>query len=533
MQKEVADRSTPSFSLHSALPTDEWRFTDLFHRAPLGIYRADVEGRFSDVNDALIKLLGYENRDALLNVNRFSLNADSTLNEGWLKQMELEGQVFRFEVFWTHSSGHRIWIEENAVAVKDASGRIVGFEGIVRDAAEERRLRKQFDAVRKMQAIATMTAGIAHDFNNILSAVFGYTQMALMSVPEGSSLQQNLDEVLKAGYRAKDLVKQILTFSRKGEETSSPIQLVPIIKEILKFLRASIPSTIPIHEKLKATPAGWDTVMASPFQIHQLLMILCSYAAESMCDKGGAMEIGLDEVRCNEDFFLLYPALPEGLYLGMTITYPGGRADLELLDGGFDPERIDVEDYCSMGVGLGEAVEIAKALGGDIRAENRLDRKAVFHVVLPRILPAPELERATKTPLPSGTQRILLVDDEAALVDIGKKMLTHLGYSVLGLKSSVQALKMFSEQADDFDLIIADLAMPEMTGLDMATECVRIRPGIPIVLCTGLVDEKTLLKARALGIREILQKPIIFRTLAESVQRALAGKSPQHLRLPE
>ncbi|GKT07312.1 response regulator [Desulforhabdus sp. TSK] len=532
MQKEVADQSFPSNSPHSALPT-EWRFTDLFQRAPLGIYRANGEGRFSDVNDALIKLLGYENRGALLNVNRFSLNADSTSNEGWWKQMELEGQVFSFETLWTHNSGHRIWIEENAVAVKDESGRIVGFEGIVRDAAEEKRLRKQFQAVNKMQAIATMTAGIAHDFNNILSAVFGYTQMALMNVPEGSSLHQNLEEVLKAGYRAKDLVKQILTFSRKGEETSSPIQLIPIIKEILKFLRASIPSHIPIHEKLKATPTGWDTVVASPFQIHQLLMILCSYAADSMCEKGGALQIGLDEVRYNEKFSFLYPGLPEGLYLEMTLTYPGDRADLDLLDGGFDPGRIDVEDYCSMGVGLDEAVEIAKGLGGDIRADNTLDQKAAFHVVLPRILPAAELERAATTPLPSGSQRILLVDDEPALVDIGKKMLTHLGYRVLGLNSSVQALKMFTEQPGEFDLIIADLAMPEMTGLDMATQCLRIRPGIAIVLCTGLADEKTLLKARAIGIREILQKPIIFRTLAESVQRVLAGKSPQQIRLPE
>ncbi len=496
-------------------------YRSLFERVSMGIYRMNSQGDLTDVNEAFAKMFGYPNRESLLRQNLFELDVDSESRREWLAKIEEDGVVSNFESVWRHCDGHDVWVQDNAVAVWDDSGEVLFYEGIVRDLTECKRLQRQLQEAQKVQAIATLTGGIAHDFNNILSAVFGYTQMALLSIPAESPLRQNLEEVLKAGNRAKDLVKQILTFSRMNEENPAPLQISLITKEVLKFLRSSFPSTIRIQQDIQTKPSGWDTVLANPSQIHQILMNLCTFALQTIREKGGTLEVELRDISCDESFSTLYPDLKPGSYLILAVSQTAPDTSTDITDGFFDPAIAGIEDSIRKGKGLAVVYEIVKALGGALRIQMEPGDRVTFHIVLPRIFPADTIRERTTGPLPAGTERILLVDDEKSLVDIGKKMLSHLGYQVEGMVSSTEALKVFKSRSDDFDLIIADVTMPEISGLDLTKECLKVRPDIPVILCTGMSDATVFEKAREVGVREFLRKPFIFRLLADTVRNAL------------
>lgn len=402
-------------------------------------------------------------------------------------------------------------------------------ESLNRRKAEKERLEVQLRHGQKMEAIGTLAGGIAHDFNNILGVIMGYTELALLDVPEGNSLRRKLDEVSKASNRAKDLVSQILAFSRKGgkdEQERKPVQISLIVKEVLKMLRSSLPTTIEIRQNIKTQniKTGMATVLADPTQIHQVLMNLCTNAAYAMRDKGGILEVSLADVDIDSDAAAKHPDMTPGRYQRLTVSDTGHGMDSAVMERIFDPFFTTKGPGEGTGMGLAMIHGIVKNHDGVITVHSKPGKSTTFQVFLPTAESVVTAEPEHFTPLPLGNERILFVDDEETLVSVGQQMLEGLGYEVVGRTSSIEAMDVFRTQPDKFDLVITDMTMPNMTGADMTKAIMRIRPDIPIILCTGFSEVISEEKAKAIGIREFIMKPITSRKIAETIRSVLDQK---------
>jgi signal transduction histidine kinase/DNA-binding response OmpR family regulator len=397
-------------------------------------------------------------------------------------------------------------------------------EGERRQAQEERRrLEARLRQAQKIQAIGTLAGGIAHDFNNILAAIMGYAELVRLRIPEDGRAKDHLKQVLLATYRARDLVKQILTFSRQTEQERRPVYVHLIAKEALKLLRASLPSTIEIRHNIVS---DLSAVMADPGEVHQILMNLCTNAHEAMREKGGILNVDLANVDLGVCEVARYPGLKPGLYLKLSVTDTGCGMNRRTVERIFDPYFTTKEKGQGTGLGLAVVHGIVANLGGIIDVESEPGEGTAFHVWLPRVETGQKGNMESSEPPPKGDGRILLVDDEKILVDSGQEMLTHLGYEVVTKTSSVEALELFREQAGQFDLVITDMTMPDMTGDKLARKLMGIRRDIPIILCTGFSERITKEEAEKVGIREFLMKPIASRELAEVIRRVLSGVHP-------
>jgi signal transduction histidine kinase/CheY-like chemotaxis protein len=384
---------------------------------------------------------------------------------------------------------------------------------------EKQKIVGRLRQAQKMESIGTLAGGIAHDFNNILSAIMGYSEMTLYNLSGDSKARSNLEQVLQASNRARDLVNQILAFSRQSEQTRKPVQISPLVKETLKLMRASLPTTIKIMEQINENGA---LIEADPTQIHQVLMNLCTNASDAMREKGGALKVDLDRLNLYEkEAALLYPDLNPGIYEMVAVSDTGDGMDAATVERIFDPYFTTKEAGKGTGMGLAVAHGIVKSHGGVINVHSEPGKGTTFQVLLPSIDGVAKSEAEELKPLPRGEERILFVDDEATLVDLGKQMLEHLGYKVEGKTSSIEALETFRAHPDDFDLILTDKTMPNLTGFDLGKECKKIRPDIPIILCTGFSESTLLLKAGSMGISEIIMKPLLMRDLAGAIRKVL------------
>jgi signal transduction histidine kinase len=385
---------------------------------------------------------------------------------------------------------------------------------------EKQRIATRLRQAQKMESIGTLAGGIAHDFNNILSAIMGYSEMTLYKLSDDSKARSNLEQVLLASNRARDLVNQILAFSRQSEQTRKPVQIGPLVKETLKLMRASLPTTINIMEQINEKGA---LIEADPTQIHQVLMNLCTNASDAMREKGGgALKVDLDRLNLYEkEAALLYPDLNAGIYEMVSVSDTGDGMDSATIERIFDPYFTTKKAGKGTGMGLAVAHGIVKSHGGVINVHSEQGKGTTFQVLLPSIDGVAKSEGEELKPLPRGEERILFVDDEATLVDLGQQMLEHLGYKVKGKTSSIEALDTFRAHPDDFDLILTDKTMPNLTGFDLAKECKEIRSDIPIILCTGFSESTLLLRAGSLGISEIIMKPLLMRDLAGAIRKVL------------
>jgi len=467
------------------------------------------------------------------------------------------------------------WSDDTVALIKIAGEMFVN--ALERKWAEEEKkeLEGQLRQAQKMQAIGTLAGGIAHDFNNILFPIVGYTEMAMGDLPEESVTRSNLEEVLKAANRATGLVRQILTFSRQSEQERKPLKIQPIIKEALKLLRASIPSTIEISQNIDK---GCGAILADPIQIHQVMMNLCTNAYHAMREKGGVLAVSLSNVDfgppcpswCDSESKMLMQSKP-GLGQGRDVVGTGccacksglgqglrsadlekhhkhsafriPHSEIELVPGSYlrltvsdtghgiehaDMERI-FEPYFTTkgpgkGAGMGLAVVhgIARSHGGYITVYSEPGEGATFHVYLPRIDSSAIAPVTVSTEsVPNGKERILLTDDEEQIVNMVQQMLERLGYHVTARTSSVEALEAFRTQPEKFDLVITDQTMPNMTGAELAQKLMGIRPDIPIILCTGFSEVIPEEKARAMGFQDYVMKPIVKSEMARIIRRVL------------
>jgi signal transduction histidine kinase/ActR/RegA family two-component response regulator len=378
---------------------------------------------------------------------------------------------------------------------------------------------RQMQQVLKLQSIGTLAGGIAHDFNNILFPIIGYTELALDDIPEENPARKSLEEVLKAASRAKELIQQILTFSRRNGRERKPIRVPIIIREALKLLRASIPTTIEIAADLEE---NCSPIMGNPTQMHQVVMNLCTNAYQAMRETGGQIHVRLGEVNIGYEEMAQRIGITMGPHLHLVVQDNGVGMDATVLERIFEPYYTTQEPGKGTGLGLSVIHGIVKSHGGFITVESLPGQGSSFHVYLPTI---EEMEQDIAVEIyaaeTGGRERILLVDDEEQIVAMEKQMLEKLGYQVTACASSSEAWTVFSTRPDQFDLMITDMTMPHMAGDRLSEKILDIRPNLPVILCTGYSDMIDGDKAVALGIRKFVMKPVEKNELARAIRSAL------------
>jgi signal transduction histidine kinase/CheY-like chemotaxis protein len=378
---------------------------------------------------------------------------------------------------------------------------------------------RQLQQVMKLQAIGTLAGGIAHDFNNILFPIVGYTELTMDDIPADSQARKNLEEILKATNRAKGLVQQILTFSRQGGQERKPLKVQFLIKEALKLLRATIPSTIEIECNV-TDECG--PILGDPTQIHQVVMNLCTNAYHAMQQTGGKLEVTLKEIDISYEKSVERVGMKVGPYLELTVKDAGHGMEPEVLERIFEPYYTTKEQGKGTGLGLSVIHGIIKNHGGDISVSSQPGKGTTFSVYLPVIDDIEvETEPRETAAASQGSEHILLIDDEKQIIDIEQQLLERLGYKVTPKTDSEEALEEFAAMPDRYDLVITDMTMPKMTGDQLARELMGIRPDIPVILCTGFNESITEEKALAMGIDKFIMKPIVKDELANAIRTVL------------
>ncbi len=391
---------------------------------------------------------------------------------------------------------------------------------------EKEKLESQLRRVQRLETIGTLAGGVAHDFNNLLTPILGFSDLALRQLELNHPVCANIEEVIKAAHRAKDLVRQILIFSREAEPEHCSTQLHLVFKEALKLIRASLPATIEIRENLDG---HCGTVSCDPSQMHQVLMNLCTNAFDAMRESGGVLEVSLDSLEVDHTLSCLHVNLNEGHYARLSVSDTGCGMDRTTMERIFEPFFSTKKVGEGTGLGLSVVHGIVRAHGGGITVYSEPGIGTTFRIYLPMQPQGGEEIALRNQPIMTGSERVLFVDDEHAIVNMGKMMLERLGYHVTATTSSEEAFWLFHSAPDSFDLLITDQTMPYMTGDRLAKEALNIRPDLPIVLITGFSERVTELNYRALGIREFAMKPLLMRDLAEAVRRALEPQSaPQN-----
>ncbi|MGD8755823.1 MAG: response regulator [Desulfobacterales bacterium] len=383
---------------------------------------------------------------------------------------------------------------------------------------------RQLQQVLKIQAIGTLAGGIAHDFNNILFPIVGYTELTMDEVPEDSVAHNNLEEILKAANRAKELVKQILTFSRQSGQERKPVEIQQVIKEALKLLRASIPASIEIVHDIDE---NCSPVMGDATQIHQIVMNLCTNAYQAMQDGGGKLEVILKEKYIGYQQTTQKIGMQPGKHVQLLVKDEGCGMDASVLERIFEPYYTTKEQGKGTGLGLSVIHGIIKNHRGDITAASTPGKGTVFTVYLPVIEDGDvkeEFEPVNGTE--KGTERILLIDDEEQIVSMERQMLENLGYQVTSRTDSGEALKEFSKHPENYDLVITDMTMPRMSGDELAKKLLDIKPDIPVILCTGFNEDITEEKALEMGIQKFIMKPVIKNDLATTIRSVLDHPLP-------
>jgi PAS domain S-box-containing protein len=412
-----------------------------------------------------------------------------------------------------------------ATPIRDTQDNVIGAIEIAIDITDRKRteeqsekLQDQLQQAQKMESIGSLAGGIAHDFNNLLFPIVGLSEMMLETFPPGSPEHHDAQQICKAGKRGRELVQQILSFSRQSEKHLIPVHIQKILKEVFKLCRATIPADIPITREIQT---DCRPVMADPTQIHQIAMNLITNAYHAVEPTGGSISIQLKEITYSQDD---NPAdqLESGAYAMLSVSDTGTGIDPAILDKIFDPYFTTKEKGRGTGLGLATVYGIVKAHGGDIRVYSEVGEGACFHVYLP-VLEKPETidTHKQRQTIPKGTEHILLVDDEPSIVHLEKQMLERLGYCITSFTGSKDALAAFETDPTQFDLVITDMHMPKLTGVQLAKKMIAVRPAIPVILCTGFSESIDKEKTESLGIKGLLMKPVGMMDLAHKVREVI------------
>jgi PAS domain S-box-containing protein len=506
----------------------EKKYRELAESLPQVIFEVDAKGNLIYLNQTGYDLFGYRPADfangfsvleAFIPEDRERVARDILLNIQGQRlgrqdytALKKNGTAFPVGV---HAS--RVMSGQTATGVR---GILMDLTAALQADEEKRKLQVQLQQAQKMEAIGALAGGIAHDFNNILSAIIGYTELAMLD--DGAQCCANeLREALLAANRAKDLVKQILAFSRQTDEERMPVRVSLVAKEALKFLRATIPATIEIKSRIDEKSGA---VLANSVELHQIIMNLCTNAVHAIGQNTGVLEIEVQNVQIDLAQKSDLIDLETGAYIRISVKDTGHGIPPEIIKRIFDPYFTTKEKGVGTGLGLAVVHGIVKKSGGAIKAESEPGKGSAFHIYLPRVTLAAPYPPTPPEMARGGTERILFVDDEIMLVDIGQKMLERLGYKVVSRTSPIEALELFKIKANDFDLVITDQTMPNMTGDALAQELMNIRPDIPVIICTGYSQAIDPERAKKRGIKSFVMKPILVNDIAAAVRKVLDGE---------
>ncbi|MBT8363462.1 MAG: cache domain-containing protein [Deltaproteobacteria bacterium] len=508
--------------VEKALRKSERNYRQLVQSANSIIMRMDTEGTVIFFNNYAQNFFGYSEADILGKNVIGTIVPPIDLAGLDLRQMIKDIGVHPERYVSNENEnirrdGERVRVAWMNKAITDDKSRVKEILCVGIDVTEKWQLEKRLAQAQKMEAIGTLAGGIAHDFNNVLSAIIGYTELVLIDIPQDSAVRENLKQVLKAGGRAKELVRQILTYSRQREREMQPVKINLIVSESLKLLRASLPSTIQINNSLKSSL----TVMSDPTNMHQVIMNLCTNAGHAMQENGGLLEVSLSDVDIDADFAKHHPGLNPGKFVRLTVSDTGHGMSPEVRERIFDPFFTTKKKEKGTGMGLSVVHGIVKSHGGTLTVDSIPGQGSVFKAFFPAIESVKILQNEPADLMVTGTEHILFVDDEAFQTDIAKKMLGRLGYRLTVRTSSVKALELFRNTPDEFDLVITDMTMPHMPGDTLARELISIRQDIPIIVCTGYSDRINSEIAKEIGIREFVMKPVVMKEIATTIRRVL------------
>lgn len=526
LSTEIVERSR----IKQELLESEKKFRALADTSPLAIYMSEgVEQKALYINPTFTKLFGYS-IDEVPNADHWwplaypDANYRKQVSEEWQTKVkhaiDTKTEIEPMEVVVTCKDGSKKNISWGFIT----SGRqnwACGLDLTDRKRVEEERinLESQLRHSHKMEAIGTLSGGIAHDFNNILAAILGYADMAKDEIPEYSLAKYQIDQVLKAGNRAKDLVKHILTFSRKENQARVPVEVSVVVNEAIQFLRATIPTTIEIIEDIDE---HCGQILADPTQINQVIVNLCTNAAQAMEDNGGTLEINLYKQDISAKNIENGTDILPGLYVILSVKDTGPGIEPENIERIFDPYFTTKEVGEGSGIGLAVVQGIIKSHEGAITVDSKKGEGSTFKVYFPIFQGVAQSEANDNNLLPPrGEEKILVVDDEESMVDMTQRLLERLGYQVIGETDSSHALEIFRSQAGSFDLVITDQTMPKLTGEQFAREIIQIRPDIPIILRTGYSSKIDKEKAMAIGIKAFSMKPIDKLELSNLIRKVL------------
>lgn len=481
-----------------------------------GIVVLDQNGKVYEANQRYADMLGYS-MEEVLQLHVWDWDTQWTREELLEMARKVDEAGDRFETTHRRKDGTLYDVEIST------NGTMCGGQKLIfcvcRDITARKRLEEHLRNVSKMEALGTLVGGIAHEFNNVLAIIMGNAELSLVDIPEWNPAHYNLEEIRAASLRAKDVVRQLLSYIRKIEYKRKPLRLIPVIKDSINFLRATIPTNIDIHQNIKAEA---DCVLADPTQINQVMINLCMNAFHAMEETGGSLEIDMHNVVLGKDSVTIDPALAPGNYVKLTVSDTGKGIPPQIIGRIFDPFFTTKEVGKGSGMGLSVVHGIIKSCGGSISIESEPGKGTTASLFFPVVEGETGLDsKPVVEESPTGSERILFIDDEKSIVDMAQGMLQRLGYQVETKMNPIEALELFRAKSDQFDLVITDMAMPKMTGDILAKKILTIRPDIPVILCTGFserISEKT---AHEVGIKAFLSKPLVMHEFAVTVRKVL------------
>jgi PAS domain S-box-containing protein len=497
------------------------RLATAIEQSAEAVFITDPKWIIRYVNPAFEHLSGYRKNEIIgKHTSLLKSDAHDAAFYRRIRETLQAGKVWSGRITSRKKDGSVFESEATDSPVRDATGNIINYVGVSRDITVEMRLEKELRQAQKMEAIGTLAGGIAHDFNNILSIIIGFTEMAKVKLPESDPISENLQRVLDAGGRATDLVKQILTFSRWKEQEKRPVQIASFVKEALKLMRPLIPSTIEIRREILVAPEQ-TIVLMDPTEIHQVLMNLCTNASHAMREKGGILSVRVKELEADHVLVSRHLDLEIGSYICLSVSDTGIGMDAAIMERIFDPYFTTKELGVGTGLGLPVVQGIVKGHNGAISVYSEPGNGTTFNVYLPRIEGGGFTSATKREVFPPGSERILFLDDEKQMAELGEEMLAPFGYKVTAMTDSKEALEMFRANTGAFDLIITDMTMPVVTGKQFALEVKALRPELPIILCTGFSELINEIKARESGIDAFLMKPYSTGDLMRTIRRVL------------
>ena len=527
---DIAEREQAKHDLQES----ERRFEEFFSHSPVGVALYDGKGKLLNVNQACLKMFGAPDTEQFALFNPFSnpfvpermcrvleqrdtaqfemsIDFDKARTDG-LYVTSRRG-VGHLDVLMLNLGMDRDYVPRgHLLQVQDITSRVQTKEALQRS-------ERQLQQAQKMEALGTLAGGIAHDFNNILTPILGYTEIMLHGMEDTEPNAEFLKEIHKASYRAKDLVQQILMFSRQHEHENKPVHLIPIVKEVVKLQQSSLPDGVNIGCSVKTDQ---DIVISNPTQIHQVMMNLCTNAGYAMKESGGEIEVSMSDFmiggRAQSDF----PDLESGRYLRIMVRDTGCGMDEATIERIFEPFFTTKPSGEGTGMGLAVVHGIIVGLKGALTVKSILGEGTIFHVVLPVVeQQANEEADGVEAMEGGGGRTVLFVDDETAVAQMAVKMLRALGYAPAIATDGEEALTMLQQSPKDYDLVVTDLTMPGISGRELAKAVVELRPDLPVILCTGCNQQYTEAEALRDGFADIIHKPIVMRQLADAIADAI------------